>query len=163
MIGARRILIRDWSTNRLFWIAACLANLVYGVAILRGSSTTNSYFDNMGLLLGLADIVILAITTAAVVQTDGPSSRLGDWRTRPVPGGQILLAKMVTILTVIVVPRFLIGIGGGPLFGLTLEESIVPPGCTSAPIWLCVPYCWLLVQQREISASWYWQAASVAL
>lgn len=127
MRGIRRILIKDLRTNWLFWGAALAANGLFAYSLYYRSISLDSSRD-LSWLLGLAEALALAIGVVSLVQADGPANPLGDWRIRPVNRGDVLLAKVIALLAVIVLPRFLIGTVAGGLFQLTALEAAAASG-----------------------------------
>ena len=125
MTGFVQTLHKDWRSNWLFWVAAAGANAIFGVEVVsRSMRMVAQRLDTTGLMLGLAELVPLAIAVASLIQADGPAMRLADWRSRPLEPLQVFLAKLVSILLFLLAPRFPIGILGGLLLQLPLADAM---------------------------------------
>jgi hypothetical protein len=120
-----RILIKDLRTNGIFWGAALVAQVLFVTTLV---VATNPFAQSDLLLLGLAEALANTIAVVSLVQSDGPSNRLGDWRVRPVGWMSVLLAKMATVGAIILLPHMLIGTAMAGLFHQTILEAATATG-----------------------------------
>jgi ABC-type transport system involved in multi-copper enzyme maturation permease subunit len=93
---------KDWKLGWKFFVAVAVIEFLPAIIRVKlgffGEDPTLEY-----LLTPLGNIVILAsaLLTIAVVQLDSIPSVREDWLTRPVPRGELLLAKLMLAVVLV--------------------------------------------------------------